>query len=114
MNMNNWRFKENKLLIAPLICLCFIVFAYQNISAAESMLDFMRKNIQPGLSLRECQAKFSSHDSVKFNLLQTRETRTHIYELWSVTVLGVPCYRLFVDNDNRKRYRAFGIEIGEA
>ena len=97
--MKYWRFKKKKLFIASLICLWLIMFSYQNTLAADNVVEFLRKNIQAGSNIWECQTRISKEANfVNFKLLQRTTTPTHTYELWSVTVSGVPCYRLFVDN----------------
>lgn len=66
----------------------------------ETALQFLRNTIRPGENVWECETTISKKmgNSVKFNLLQQRETRAHIYAIWSVTVLGQPAFRLFTDN----------------
>ena len=66
----------------------------------ETALQFLRNTIRPGKNVWECETKIIKKmgSSVKFNLLNQRETRSHIYGLWSVTVLGQPALRLFTVN----------------
>lgn len=92
---------KNVILIL-LIGIFFIVYESILVNAwgGETALQFLRNTIRPGENVWECETKISKKmgSSVKFNLLQQRETRSHIYGLWSVTVLGQPAFRLFTDN----------------
>jgi hypothetical protein len=88
-----------KNLLFPFILICLWIVLVSQSTLAESTLEFLRRNIQPGLNVYECEAKVSKEANfVKFKLLQRTTTTMHTYELWSVTVLQMPYYRLLVDN----------------
>lgn len=93
--------KNLMLILAVVIFLIACESILINASGEETALQFLRNTIRPGENVWECETTISKKmgSSVKFNLLQQRETRGHIYKLWSVTVLGQPAFRLFTDND---------------